>query len=224
MRNRYVIGGFILIGIGTILYVLYRIGFMAWFDPDALRTVVTGCGVFAPVAFVGAYILATVLFVPVSPLSLLGGALFGPLYGTLYVVLGATLGALGAFMLSRRMGTLVLRDGKGALIEKLQRYDERIAKNGFVTVLFLRLVPLFPFNGLNFALGLTKVRFRDYAIGTFIGIMPGTFAFVYFGDSLVSFNLLHIGLGLVFIILVIVCGKFISRRYSLTKHHASEKI
>jgi uncharacterized membrane protein YdjX (TVP38/TMEM64 family) len=206
-------------GIGLIVvfvYVLLASGFTAWLNPEALQTTVTNFGVFAPMVFIGAYIVATLFFVPGSPLSLLGGVLFGPVYGTLYVVIGATLGALLAFLFSRRLGTLLSKSSDGAIVEKLRVYDERIAANGFVTILFLRLVPLFPFNGLNFALGLTRVRFRDYALGTFLGIMPGTFAYVYFGDSLASLSIVQIGTAILLIGAVIILGRLIAHRYSPT--------
>ncbi len=194
--------------------VLHAAGLTAWLNPEKLRTLVSSFGVFGPIVFMAAYLFATVLFLPGSPLSLLGGALFGPVYGTFYVVVGATLGAVVAFLLSRTAGSFVLRGGEGGIADKLKSYDERIARHGLATVLFLRLVPLFPFNGLNFALGLTRVRFRDYALGTFFGIMPGTFAFVYFGDSLASLSVVQIAGALLLIGGVIILGRFIARRYS----------
>ncbi len=199
------------------VYALHAAGLTAWLNPEELRALVSRVGVFGPIIFIAAYVVATVVFLPGSPLSLLGGALFGPVYGTLYVVIGATIGAVVAFLFSRTAGTLVLRGGEGGIAEKLRGYDERIAKHGLATVLFLRLVPLFPFNGLNFALGLTRVRFRDYALGTFFGIIPGTFAYVYFGDSLASLSLVQILSALILIGVVGILGRLIARRYSPTQ-------
>jgi uncharacterized membrane protein YdjX (TVP38/TMEM64 family) len=85
---------------------------------------------------------------------------------------------------------------------KIKEYDQKLEENGFMTVLFFRLVPLFPFNGLNFALGLTKVRIKDYFFATLIGIIPGTFAYVYLGSSLAEMNYANIIFAIVLIILL----------------------
>jgi len=93
----------------------------------------------------------------------------------------------------------VLKDKFG----KLSEYNEGLVRNGLPVVLFLRLVPVFPFNGLNFGLGLTKVTVRNYVLGTFIGIIPGTFVFVYLGSSLATLNPWHIAGAVILFLLLI---------------------
>lgn len=149
-------------------------------------------GVMAPMVYVAVYVIATFVFVPGAPLTIAGGALFGSVFGTLYTVIGATIGASLAFLLSRFLGRDFVGALEGERFKKLAEYDETIEKNGFGAVLFLRFVPLVPFNGLNFALGLTKVKFRDYVLGTIFGIIPGTFAYVYLGDSVASLRVWNI--------------------------------
>ncbi len=202
----------LLIGLG-ILYFLHQSGVVNVFQGERLKASVLSFGPLAPLMYIGFYALASLLFIPGSPITLVGGALFGPWYGTLYTVIGATLGALLAFLFSRMLGHRFLTYGTGKVSQKLQAYDEKIAENGLITVLFLRFVPLFPFNGLNFALGFTKVSLRDYFWGTLLGIIPGTFAYVYFGDSLSMLSPLKVLSALVLIIGVSIVGRYVLKRY-----------
>lgn len=174
------------------IFIVRYFGISKILHPGMIKEKILMFGMFAPAVYVLFYAVATVVFIPGAPLTIAGGALFGSVFGTLYVVVGATIGAILAFLLARFFG----RDFVGILEserwKKLGEYDKKIEENGFGAVLFFRFVPLFPFNGLNFALGLTKVKFKDYFWGTFMGIIPGTFAYVYLGDSLASLNLLQI--------------------------------
>jgi uncharacterized membrane protein YdjX (TVP38/TMEM64 family) len=183
------------------------------FDPSYVKSAVASYGAFGPLFYMGIYVLACMVFFPGAPLTLVGGALFGPVFGTLYTVIGATVGAVCAFYFSRFFGGGILEGKAGSIGAKLGVYDESIKRNGFFTVLFLRFVPLFPFNGLNFGLGLTSVSSRDYVLGTFFGIIPGTFAFVFFGDSLGTLHPLKIGIALLVIICVSLIGKYVMAHY-----------
>ena len=207
---------FLLIGISVfigIIFLFRQSSLMQSFTPREIKSVVDSLGLFGPLAYIAFYTLASLLFIPASPLTLVGGALFGPLYGTIYTVVGGTLGALLAFFLSRMFGRRFITFGAGKVGTKLQFYDNQIKTHGFVTVLFLRFVPLFPFNGLNFALGLTKVSVRDYFFGTFFGIIPGTFVFVYFGNSLATLSPIKIGVALLLIVCLSVLGKYAKGLY-----------
>jgi uncharacterized membrane protein YdjX (TVP38/TMEM64 family) len=140
---------------------------------------VDSLGVWGPVAFVLGYAVATVAFVPGVVLTLAAGAIFGLLEGTLYVFVGATLGASGAFLLGR----YVARGAVERRLEGKQRFraiDGAVGQSGFKIVLLMRLSPVFPYNLLNYALGLTRVRFLDYLLACF-GMIPGTFLYVYYG-------------------------------------------
>jgi len=133
-------------------------------------------GFWAPLLFVFIYAGGVCLFLPGTLLTALGAAIFGPYFGFLYVWLGAMLGSSLAFFIGRYLG----RDFAASLIgERLKRYDDAIERNGFATVLYLRLM-YFPFTPMNFGMGLTKVRFRDYFSGTALGITVGTFIFTFF--------------------------------------------
>lgn len=133
-------------------------------------------GLWAPIAFMIIYAVGVCLFLPGTLLTGLGAAIFGAYGGFLYVWFGAMLGASAAFFIGRTLG----REFAASLIgNRLQKYDDAIERNGFATVLYLRLV-YFPFTPLNFGMGLTKVRFWDYFAGTGLGIVVGTFIFTFF--------------------------------------------
>lgn len=213
MKDSY---GKIIIGVGIILGCVFLVrytGLSELLSVEAMRSTILGYGVYGPVIYVLFYILASLFFIPGTPLTLLGGAIFGPVYGTVYTVIGATVGALLAFWFARFFGQGLLHKQTGKIGQELNRYDGRLASHGFVTVVFLRLVPLFPFNGLNFALGLTRVRNKDYFLGTLLGIIPGTFAFVYFGDSLASLSFTKIAIAGAALVVLTVGGQHIMKRF-----------
>ena len=144
-----------------------------------LTAAVDGLGVWGPVAFIGAYALACIAFVPASLLTLAAGALFGVVRGTIFVLIGATLGAFGAFLIAR----YVARDWVAARVARDPRFaaiDAAIAEQGRKVVFLLRLSPVIPFTVLNYALGLTKVRLADFLIAS-AGMVPGTVLYVYSG-------------------------------------------
>jgi uncharacterized membrane protein YdjX (TVP38/TMEM64 family) len=147
---------------------------------DALSRLLARAGLWAPLAFILIYAIGVCLFVPGSILTGLGAVIFGAYWGFVYVWLGAMIGAAAAFCIGRGLG----RDFAASLIgDRLRKYDDRIERNGFATVLYLRLI-YFPFTPLNFGLGLTKVHFRDYLFGTGMGILVGTFIFTFFIGTL----------------------------------------
>lgn len=137
-------------------------------------------GVWAPIVFIAIYTIGVCLFLPGTLLTGLGAAIFGAYWGFLYVWIGAMLGSSGAFVIGRTLG----REFAASLIgDRLKKYDDAIARNGFATVLYLRLV-YFPFTPMNFGMGLTRVRFWDYFWGTGLGIIVGTFIFTFFIGTL----------------------------------------
>ncbi|MCP4578302.1 MAG: TVP38/TMEM64 family protein [Deltaproteobacteria bacterium] len=143
---------------------------------EALGRLLEGAGIWAPVAYMVFYAVGVCLFLPGTLLTGLGAAIFGPYWGFLYVWVGAMLGASAAFLIGRTLG----REFAASIIGgRLKKYDDGIEKNGFATVLYLRLL-YFPFTPMNFGMGLTKVRFWDYFFGTGLGIIVGTFIFTFF--------------------------------------------
>ena len=162
------------------IYVIRFTPLKSYLAAGELAYLLNKAGPWAPVLYILVYTFGVCLFVPGTLLSTLGVVLFGTYWGFLYVWIGAMLGASTAFFISRTLG----RHFAASIIgDKLKKYDDAIQRNGFAAVLYLRLL-YFPFTPLNFGMGLTKIRFRDYFMGTGIGIMAGTFIFTFFIGTL----------------------------------------
>jgi uncharacterized membrane protein YdjX (TVP38/TMEM64 family) len=138
-------------------------------------------GIWGPVVFILGYAAATVAFAPGAVLTLAAGALFGLVYGTVYTLAGATLGASLAFLVSRYVARRAI-EHRIAGNPRFQAIDRAVGREGFKIVALLRLSPVFPFNLLNYALGLTRVRFLDYFAAS-AAMLPGTLLYVYYGKA-----------------------------------------
>lgn len=172
-----------LVLIGFVVLALYSVRFSplkSYFTSEVLGRFVAEAGFWAPLVFIVVYAVGVCMFVPGILLTGIGAAIFGPYWGFVWVWLGAMLGASAAFVVSRTLG----REFAVSLVgDKLKAYDDAIERNGFATVLYLRLV-YFPFTPMNFGMGITKVRFWDYFAGTALGIIVGTFIFTFFIGTL----------------------------------------
>ncbi|WP_408011358.1 TVP38/TMEM64 family protein [Pseudalkalibacillus sp. A8] len=166
------------------------VAFVIWFsttqlnlDANEIRDWIIEFGIFAPIIYMLLYTVRSLIFFPASVLSITGGLAFGPLFGTIFTVLGATAGALLSFIVARKIGKNIAKKewkGKGKTIQL------QLEKSGFFYVLLFRFIPLFNFDLISYTAGVSKVRFRDFFLGTLIGIIPGTFAYNFLGSSLVK--------------------------------------
>ncbi|MBE9004894.1 TVP38/TMEM64 family protein [Fortiea sp. LEGE XX443] len=146
---------------------------------DALQWI-DSLGTVGAIAFIGLYIIATVAFLPGSILTLGAGVVFGVVWGSLYVFVGATMGATSAFLVGRYLARgWVAR--KIADNQNFAAIDRAVGREGLKIVLLTRLSPIFPFNLLNYAFGVTGVSLKDYFIGS-VGMIPGTIMYVYIGS------------------------------------------
>ena len=146
------------------------------FSITVLQDFIASSGIWGPIVFIGIYALGVCIFIPGTILTATGAVLFGTLYGFIYNEIGAMIGASISFFIGRYLG----RDFVASMIgDRLKKYDEKIEKHGFATVLYLRLV-FFPFVPMNFGMGLTKVRFTDFFWGTLCGIIAGGFILTFF--------------------------------------------
>jgi len=174
----------------------------------------------ARLIYVAVYIVGTVAFFPGTVLSFAGAVLFGAYEGTLYTWIGATVGATLAYLMARVLGRDFVERLFGG---RFAAFDQRIREHGFTGLLIIRLLPVFPFNAVNFGCGLTGIRLRDYVLATAIGIVPGTFVYQFlfakFGRRILTEGLrlgyladpelwLAIGLFAAFVIV----GKWLSKR------------
>jgi len=146
---------------------------------------IAGQGVWAPILFIGLYVIATVAALPGSVLTIAAGALFGSVVGVITVIIGASLGASLSFLIAR----YVAKDAISKLLEKnekFQKLNKLTEKNGDIIVAITRLVPIFPFNLLNYGFGLTSVPFWTYVIWSAICMLPGTILFVVGTDAVTT--------------------------------------
>jgi uncharacterized membrane protein YdjX (TVP38/TMEM64 family) len=140
---------------------------------------VASLGVWGPIVFIAGYAVAVVAFVPGSIMTLAAGAIFGLVQGVIYVFTAAVIGSCAAFLVSRYLARRWVEQ-RLADNPKFAAIDRAVAREGRKIIVLLRLSPLFPFNLLNYALGLTKVSFVDYAVAA-VGMLPGTILYVYYG-------------------------------------------
>ncbi len=198
MKNKGLrIGIFFVLATGIALAVIYR----DQFDAVTLESWVKDAGAAAPVVYILIYALGTLFFLPGSILTLTGGALFGPVIGVIVNLSGATLGALGSFLVARYLAHDWVENRTGGRIKTLM---DGVEKEGWRFVAFVRLVPLFPFNLLNYALGLTSIKLLHYVVATCVFMLPGAIAYTYLGyvgreaiaggESLIQKGMLALGL------------------------------
>jgi uncharacterized membrane protein YdjX (TVP38/TMEM64 family) len=173
--------------IGAMLLLLpvksYLYEFLEW---------VRHMGPWGPLLVAAVYILGTVLLVPGSLLGIGAGFVLGVVQGTITVSIASTLGASAAFLLGRTLAREWVQE-RIARNPKFRAIDEAVRRQGFKIVFLLRLSPLFPFEILNYGLGLTDISFRDYVLASWIGMLPGTVMYVYLGSTLESLADLAVG-------------------------------
>ena len=152
------------------------------FSADALKNILARHPVAAPVIFLLIYAIAPALFLPSIPITLAAGFFWGPVWGVIFSITGATIGACLPFFLSRHLLQDFIRSKISA--ERWQWLQDKVNQHGWKAVAFTRLIPVFPFNLLNYLFGLTPIPFRHYLWSTFIFMLPACIAFVAFGSSL----------------------------------------
>lgn len=150
------------------------------FDAAQIEDGIRRLGIWAPICFILLFAVGTVLFLPGALFGFAGGALFGPVWGTLLNLCGATLGATAAFLAGRYLAGNWVRGRAGP---RLERLVAGVEAEGWRFVAFVRLVPLFPFNLSNYALGLTRIPIAHYVLASFVAMAPGTLAFTWLGHA-----------------------------------------
>lgn len=165
------------------LFIIARaLNLQEYLQEDRLRRFIASYGIWAPLVYLLVWTIAPSLFLPGLPILLAGGILFGPFWGMAYSSLGTLAGSSLAFLVARYLA----RDWVSAKIRgsKLARLDDQVARHDWKIVAFSRLIPVSPFFLLNYAFGLTRIRFLPYALATFFGMLPGIIAYVLFSSKL----------------------------------------
>jgi uncharacterized membrane protein YdjX (TVP38/TMEM64 family)/Fe-S oxidoreductase len=181
-------------------------GISQYLEQETLRAWISNYGSLGPIVYMLVYAIAPVFFLPGLPVTIVGGILFGPLWGVIYAIVGSTAGACVAFLVSRYLAREWIESKLKS--PRWRRLDKGVEKHGWKVVAFTRLIPLFPFNLLNYAFGLTKIGFRQYAVTTFFCMLPACIAFIVFSSSLLDLVRGKISLtfviGLVLLVLVLI--------------------
>lgn len=165
---------FCIIVTGVAVYLLGGI------NPAQLQIWLNQTGIWAPIIYIVLYTIATILVLPSTALNLTGGAIFGPWLGTLWTSIAAIIAAVAAFAFTRTVGREIIIQ---KLAGRWNGMDAEISQGGLFYIFAIRLLPIIPYGLVNFAAGLTSIRFRDYLLGTILGTVPGILPFVMLGSS-----------------------------------------
>jgi len=150
-------------------------------DPRMIKQEVLECGAWGPIVYIILYAVGPSFLVPGAVMTIAGGLAFGAVWGALWSVVGANLGALVAFGAGRFLGRSFVERTIGNRFHKL---FGRLARNGFYITLYLRIVPVIPYNAFNLLAGASPITFRDYFWASVVGMIPGTVLFAVLGDAL----------------------------------------
>lgn len=159
-------------------------GVHEYFDQEQLSQIISQNESLAPIIYILVYTIAPVLFLPGLPITIVGGILFGPFWGVVYTMIGSTAGAGMAFLISRYIASDFIQSRLNG--PKWIRLQNNVEDHGWKVVAMARLIPVLPFNLLNYAFGLTRVKFTHYIIATFIFMLPACIAFIVFSSSLID--------------------------------------
>ncbi len=171
------------IGLFWIVATIIGVVLIGGIDRQQLQLWLLKMGVWAPVLYIFIYSIATICILPSTPLNLTGGAIFGVVWGTIWTSIAAILAAILAFGFSRTIGRNLVSQ---KLAGKWEQIDREMHRGGFFYMFAIRLLPLIPYGLVNFAAGLTSIKFRDYFLGTLLGTVPGILPFVMMGEGLTA--------------------------------------
>jgi uncharacterized membrane protein YdjX (TVP38/TMEM64 family) len=210
-RSTWIKLGILTVCLASLFFGLRALGVRpADLTPEKIQALVLSFGVWAPVVYLLAY-GQPIVPLPASVMTITGGLAFGPAWGTLAALVGATIRACSEFLVARLLGreaVTKLFKGPAATL------DARIGEHGFQTVLLIRLIPSLPFDILNYGLGFSQVRFVPYALASFLGMIPGSFAYVYLGYSLTDpKQLWKLGLAILLIVGLMLAQRAWNKRH-----------
>ncbi|WP_114570168.1 TVP38/TMEM64 family protein [Exiguobacterium flavidum] len=195
---------------GLILLYLRLSGRLETIDIPALSDWIASQGIPGMFLYVLVYAIRPLFFFPASLLTLFGGYTYGPWLGMLLDVVGAGTGGLLSFWIARLLGRRGVEKltGNG----RMNDWDERIGQNGFLLVLLVRLIPFIPFDAISYASGLSKIRFRQFAVANYLGIIPGAFVYNNIGANLRDPYSWRFAVAILLYVLFFIAGFFVQRR------------
>ena len=195
-KNKFI---FLLAVIAVAFYVVDQFDILGEENIALWQEFINSLGLLGPLSFILLYTVGAMLFLPGAAFTILGGAAFGIFWGSVLGVIGATAGAVAAHWMARHLGKDFVRRILDDKFDKVEKYNDKIKHNGLLAVTILRVTPLIPYNGLNFALAYTDVKNRDYIYGTAMGIIPSIVVYVLLGGAIASLstsNIIYAGIGM----------------------------
>ena len=222
LKNPWVKVLLVIVIAGAVFFALrhFNINFSG-ITEEEFKKKVNSFGVWGPVLYIIVYVLRPLILFPAGVLSASAGLIWGAAKGFFILQIGANISSTVEFLIARSFGReMVKKYFKG----KMANLDEKIEKHGFLTVLLIRLIPNLPWDVQNLSLGLTRVKFRDYFFATLIGIMPGSFAFVYFGSSLIKVLFNPKNFWMIIVAVLIFAGIYFLQKYLRNKQSGNKKL
>lgn len=176
----------VIIGIiAGVAFLMNKFNIFKGYGPNEIKDYIKSFGIWAPLVYIVILSLLPLLLFPDSVLVIAGGMIFGLFKGTIFTVVGSLIGATIAFYLARLLGQQVV---KKIIRKDLVIFKDQSKKSGFFVVLMLRLIPLFPFKIVSYSAGLSDVKFKDFAIATTLGSLPGILVYTNLGDKTMVFG------------------------------------
>lgn len=214
MKSKTTIMAIALFCIVATVVGIYLIGGI---DRQLLQLWLQKMGIWAPILYILIYAIATICILPSTPLNLTGGAIFGSVWGTIWTSIAAILAAMLSFAFSRTIGRNLVEQ---KLAGRWQSLDREMHQGGFFYMFAIRLLPLIPYGIVNFAAGLTSIKFRDYLLGTLLGTVPGILPFVMMGAGLTA---LKQGDILPMLVALALTGMLVGTATWYRRHHRSSR-
>lgn len=221
----------LILGFGMFILLTWKLSVLI--TPQDLQIRLSDYGLWAPLVYIGLWVVLPVFFFPVAVLALAGGLLFGLLWGSVYTFLGAVINCGVMFVMARSFGR---KEVEKLIRHRLSaqwrdRLEAAGGKQGFVLLIILRLIPAVPYNLINYAFGLTNMTFGAYLLASAIGIIPGTLAFIHIGENVLAVGLpsfwAAIGLLVLFLAVTTILGKKIfssaNQNNEENQKHGTEK-
>lgn len=205
-----------LVGLGIVVGILILLSVVVdtsiLLDEGRMRSAIEENPLKGMMWFLILSLMVKLLFVPASPLSLLGGYLFGGTIGTILSVTSITIASLIIFFIGRFLGRGFVRDLLEEKYSQLQKYDDMLARNGMVATVFFRIVPTLPLSAVNLGLAITRIKLSDFIFGTIVGVLPGSFLLANAGERITDITdpLLYVFLAL--FVLMVSCAGYIGYR------------
>lgn len=199
-----------ILGIIAVGIIINRTALFNGLTPTDIQNYVSSFGIYAPIIYIVLFTVVPLTLFPDAILAIAGGMAFGLIGGFIYTMIGALCGATLAFYLARSLGREVLKPLIG---DKLNKLESKIEHNGFIVVLLLRLIPLFPFDIISYSAGLSKVKYKDFILATVVGTIPGIFVFTNIGDKSLDIGSDAFYVSLVLLVLLLLFSLTLKKKF-----------